>query len=63
MGFFRVPSLITNEGEKANELCIEKRNRRISSISRHNIKSIDILKNECVCARHFTLGRPAKNLG
>ena len=37
VGFFRVPSVITNEGEKANELSIERRNRWISAISRDDI--------------------------
>jgi len=56
---FRVPAVISNQGEETEELSRERRNRWISAISRGDVKTKDILQHERVCDRHFVSGRPA----
>ena len=56
--FFRVPSVVTNQGEQQEELTAERRMRWISAISRENL-SDKILENDRVCSRHFVSGSPA----
>ena len=59
--FYSVPSIITNQGEEFEELTRERRNLWISAIDRADLKTNNVLKNECVCSRHFVSGRPAAN--
>ena len=59
VGFFRIPSVIKNQGEEQEELTRERRNRWIAAISRDDINSKDVLQTERVCGRHFVSGQPA----
>ena len=56
--FARVPSLVTNQGKEAQELCEERTLQWISVMSHDNL-SEEILENDCVCEKHFVLGRVA----
>ena len=58
--FARLPSVVTNQGEKAQELSKEKRSRWISVISCDDLTE-EILENDCVCEMHFVSGRAAKS--
>ena len=60
IGFYRIPVVVTNQGEKAEELSRERRERWIAAISRDDITSKDVLSNERVCGRHFVSGQSAK---
>ena len=59
IGFFRIPFIVDKQGEEAEELSRERRERWILAISRDDIQWKDALKNERVCGRHFESGRPA----
>ena len=59
INFARVPSIITNQGEQAEELSRERRSRWISAISRADLTE-QILANDRVCGRHFVSGKAAK---
>ena len=56
-GFYlaRLPSVVTNQGEEAQELSKERRSRWISAIS-HDDLTEEILEND-----HFVSGRGAKS--
>ncbi|PFX14807.1 hypothetical protein AWC38_SpisGene21009 [Stylophora pistillata] len=56
--FYVVPSIIKNQGEKAEELSIERRTRWLSAISRDKL-SESVLRHDRVCSRHFVSGKPA----
>ena len=58
--FARVPSVVTNQGEEAQQLSEERRSRWISAIS-HDDLTEEILENDCVCEKHFVSGRAAKS--
>ena len=58
--FYRVPSVIKNQGEEGEELSIERRMKWLSAISRVGLTE-GILRNDRVCSRHFVSGRPAAN--
>ena len=60
VSFFRVPSIITNQGEEAEERSIERQTQWIAAISRDDLTE-QILKNDRVCSRHFVSGQPAKD--
>ena len=60
VSFFRVPSIITNDDEEAEERSIERRTQWIAAISRDDLTE-QILKNDRVCSRHFVSGQPAKD--
>lgn len=60
ISFFRVPSIVTNHGEEAEELSLERRTQWIAAISRDDLTE-QILKNDRVCSRHFVSGQPAKD--
>lgn len=55
--FYVVPSIIKNQGEKAEELSIERRTRWLSAISRDKL-SESVLRHDRVCGRHFVSGKP-----
>ena len=59
INFARVPSIITNQGEEAEEPSRERRSRWISAISRADLTE-QILANDRVCGRHFVSGKAAK---
>ena len=56
--FARVPFIVTNQGEKAQELSEEGRSRWISAISRDDLTE-EILEHDRVCEKHFVSGRAA----
>ena len=58
--FARVPSLVTNQGEEAQQLSEERRSRWISAISRDDLTE-EILENDRVCEKHFVSGRATKS--
>ena len=58
--FVRVPSVVTNQGKEAENLCTEWRSRWISAISKDDLTD-DILENDRVCGRHFVSGNAAKS--
>ena len=59
VSFFRVPVIDKNHGEEAEELSTKRRTKWIAAISRDDLTE-QILKNNCVCSRHFVSSRPAK---
>ncbi|XP_068713323.1 uncharacterized protein [Montipora foliosa] len=59
IGFFRIPSIVDKQGEEAEELSRERRERWILAISRDDIQWKNVLKNERVFGRHFESGKPA----
>lgn len=61
VGFYRVPALVTKEGEEAEKLSKERREQWILAISRDDLQWKDVLKNERVCGNHFVSGRPAQS--
>ncbi|CAH3046558.1 unnamed protein product [Porites lobata] len=58
--FARVPSVVTNQGEEAQELSKERRSRWVSAISRDDLTE-EILENDRVCEKHFVSGKAAKS--
>lgn len=59
LNFYRISAVVTREGEQAEELSKERRERWILAISRDDLSWKDVLKNERVCGLHFVSGRPA----
>ena len=57
--FFRVPRVVTNQGEIIEELTSERRRRWISAISRDDLTEWKS-ENDHVCSKHFVSGEPAK---
>ena len=60
LGFFRIPKIITDQGEEYEELTRKRRERWISAVSRGDTAEKNILETERVCGRHFHQGQPAK---
>ena len=60
ISFSRVPSVITKEGKEAEELSKERRSRWSSAISRDECTE-SILKNDCVCSKHFVSGKASED--
>lgn len=56
--FSRVPSIVTNQREEAENLSHERRSRWISAISRADVTE-KILENDRVYGRHFVSGKAA----
>ena len=56
--FSRVPSIVKNQGEEAENLSHERRSRWISAISRADLTE-KILENDRVYGRHFFSGKAA----
>ena len=76
VGMFRIPAVIANQGEEYEKLTLERKERWISTVSRADTKTKDVLKSERVCGKQFVSGRsampsdrynedwvPSKNLG
>ena len=59
IGFFRIPSIVHKQGEEAEEISRERREKWILAISRDDVQWKNVVKNERVCGRHFESGRPA----
>ena len=57
--FYRVPAVITDEGELTEKLTAERRRKWISAISREDLTEKK-LSNDRVCSVHFVSGKPAK---
>ena len=63
LGFFRIPKVITNQGEEQEELTARRRNEWISAVSRGDATNKRVLESERVCSKHFVFGEPACRLG
>ena len=59
LGFFRIPKVITNQGEEQEELTARRRNEWISAVSRGDATNKRVLESERVCSKHFVFGEPA----
>ena len=59
LGFFRIPKIITNQGEEQEELTTRRRNEWISALSRGDATNKRVLESERVCSKHFVFGEPA----
>ena len=59
LGFFRIPKIITNQGEEQEELTTRRRNEWISSVSRGDATNKRVLESERVCSKHFVFGESA----
>ena len=57
--FFRIPKIITNQGEEPEELTAKGRNEWISPVSRGDATNKRVLESERVCSKHFVFGEPA----
>ncbi|XP_072047344.1 uncharacterized protein [Amphiura filiformis] len=57
--FFRLPTVITNQGEKTQELSEERKRRWLSAVSRENRKT-DFKAWDRICSRHFVSGKKAE---
>ena len=61
VGFFRIPKIISDEGEEYEELTRKPKERQISAVSRGDTTEKNILETERVCSRHFHQGQSAKD--
>ena len=61
LGFFRIPKIITDQGEEYEELTTKLRERSINAVSRGDSTEKSILETERDCGRHFHQGQPAKD--
>uniref|UniRef100_A0A6P8HFF1 Uncharacterized protein LOC116292043 n=1 Tax=Actinia tenebrosa TaxID=6105 RepID=A0A6P8HFF1_ACTTE len=59
IGYYRIPSVITNKGEFEEELTTEHRNEWIKAIGRGDTDTKQVLASERVCGKHFVNGQPA----
>ena len=59
LGFFRIPKIITNQGEEQEELTTRRGNEWISAVSRDDATNKRVLESERVCSKHFVFGEPA----
>ena len=57
---YRVPAVITNEGELIEKLTAERRRKWISAIRREDLTEKK-LSNDRACSVHFVFRKPAKN--
>ena len=60
-GFFRIPSVITNQVQDFEDITTERRERWISAISRDDTCTKEVLESEQVCGCHFVSGKPAQS--
>ena len=58
--FYRVPRVITNQGELVEELSSTRRRLWISAISRADLTEAK-LESDRVCSEHFASGEPARD--
>lgn len=59
VGFYRIPTVITNKGEFEENLRKKRRTEWIKAISRGNAEEKQVLESERVCGKHFVSGEPA----
>ena len=59
--FFRIPSVITTQGQEFEDITTERRERWILAISRDDTRTKEVLESERVCGRHFVSGKPARS--
>ncbi|XP_031551929.1 uncharacterized protein LOC116289191 [Actinia tenebrosa] len=59
IGYYRIPSVITNKGEFEEELTTERRNEWIKAIDRSDTDTKQVLASERVCGKRFVNGQPA----
>ena len=57
--FFRLPAVVTNQGDKTPELSNKRRDDWLARIKRHDLRP-EKLEYVCVCSDHFVSGMPAK---
>ena len=62
LGFFRIPKIITDQGEEPEELTTRRRNEWISAVSRGDAANKRVLESERVCSKHFVFREPAFQL-
>ena len=55
MRFFRLPAVVTNQGEQMISLTTERRRAWLQAISREDLTE-EKLANVFVCGRHFVAG-------
>ena len=58
--FFRIPRVVTHQGEYTEEMTAERRRKWISAISRDDLTD-SILETDRVCSKHFVSGQAAKD--
>ena len=58
--FYRVPRVITTQGELVEDLSSARRRQWISAISRADLTE-EKIDNDRVCSKHFISGQPAKD--
>ena len=61
IGFLRIPTVITTQGQEFEDITTERRERWISAISRDDTRTKDELESERVCGRHFVSGKYAQS--
>ena len=61
LGFFRIPKIITNQGEEQEELTIRRRNEWISAVICGHATNKRALESERVCSKHFDLKLPQQS--
>ncbi|PFX12743.1 hypothetical protein AWC38_SpisGene23248 [Stylophora pistillata] len=59
IGFYRIPSVVTNKGESEEKLTTERREKWIKPISSGETESKDVLNSERVCGKDFVSGKAA----
>ena len=59
VNFYRIPKIVTLQGDQYKELTTERRRRWLSAISRADLTESK-LQNGAVCSKHFTAGLVAK---
>ena len=57
LGFFRIPKIITDQGEEYEELTRKCREGRISAVSHGDTAEKNTLETERVCGHHFHQGQ------
>ena len=55
--YFKVPKILTNQGDKTRELSSERRRLWKAAINRKDIQSEEKWKNTVVCSKHFVGGK------
>ena len=60
VSFYRVPTVVKDQGKFMEELTAERRRKWISAISREDLTD-KILENDRVCGERFVSGKPASS--
>ena len=59
VGFYHIPTVVTNKGEFEETLTKEQRKEWIKAISRSDTEEKQVLESKHVCDKHFVSGKPA----